>query len=82
MLSKAGFSSYLGSLALALKLKGVHVTNVRFGFVDTKMAKSNPKPFVMRVEKAADHLETCIRKKQPAIPRRSSPSRWWSSSNS
>jgi short-subunit dehydrogenase len=61
--SKAGFSNYLGSLALALKFKGVHVTNVRFGFVDTKMAKSNVKPFVMSVEKAADHLETCIRKK-------------------
>jgi len=61
--SKAGFSNYLGSLALALKLKGVHVTNVRFGFVDTKMAKSNVKPFMMSVEKAADHLEICIRKK-------------------
>jgi short-subunit dehydrogenase len=61
--SKAGFSNYLGGLALALKSKGVNVTNVRFGFVDTKMAKSNVKPFVMSVEKAADHLETCIRKK-------------------
>jgi short-subunit dehydrogenase len=61
--SKAGFSNYLGGLALALKPKGVHVTNVRFGFVDTKMAKGDVKPFMMNVEKAADHLETCIRKK-------------------
>ncbi len=61
--SKAGFSSYLASLALALRPKGVHVTNVRFGFVDTKMAKGNLKPFMMSVEKAVDHLETCIRRK-------------------
>jgi short-subunit dehydrogenase len=61
--SKAGFSNYLGGLALALKPKGVHVTNVRFGFVDTKMAKGDVKPFMMSVEKAVDHLETCIRKK-------------------
>jgi short-subunit dehydrogenase len=61
--SKAGFSNYLGGLALALKPKGVHVTNIRFGFVDTKMAKGDVKPFMMNVEKAVDHLEHCIRKK-------------------
>lgn len=61
--SKAGFSSYLRSLALALKPKGVYITNVRFGFVDTKMAKGDIKPFMMTVEKAVDHLESCIRKK-------------------
>jgi short-subunit dehydrogenase len=61
--SKAGFSNYLGGLALALKPKGVAVTNVRFGFVDTKMAKGDVKPFMMSVEKAVDHLEFCIRKK-------------------
>ena len=61
--SKAGFSNYLGGLALALKPKGVHVTNVRFGFVDTKMAKDDIKPFMMSVEKAVDHLESCISKR-------------------
>jgi short-subunit dehydrogenase len=61
--SKAGFSNYLGGLALALKPKGVHVTNVRFGFVDTKMAKGAVKPFMMSVEKAVDHLEKCMKKK-------------------
>jgi short-subunit dehydrogenase len=61
--SKAGFSNYLGGLALALKPKGVYVTNVRFGFVDTKMAKGDVKPFMINVEKAVDHLENCIRKK-------------------
>lgn len=61
--SKAGFSNYLEGLALALKPKGVHVTNIRFGFVDTKMAKSDVRPFMMSVEKAVDHLEYCMNKK-------------------
>jgi short-subunit dehydrogenase len=61
--SKAGFSNYLVGLALALKSKGVHVTNIRFGFVDTKMAKGDVTPFMMSVEKAVSHLENCIRKK-------------------
>jgi len=61
--SKAGFSNYLGGLALALKPRGVHVTNIRFGFVDTKMAKSKVKPFMMSAEKAVDHIETCIKRK-------------------
>lgn len=61
--SKAGFSNYLKGLSLALKPRGVQVTNVRFGFVDTKMAKSDSKPLMMPVEKAVDHLEFCIRRK-------------------
>ncbi len=61
--SKAGFSNYLGGLALALKPKGIFVTNIRFGFVDTKMAKGDIKPFMMTVDKAVDHIEYCIRKK-------------------
>jgi short-subunit dehydrogenase len=61
--SKAGFSNYLESLALALKPKGVQVTNLRFGFVDTKMAKGDVKPFMMSVERAAEHLLLCIEKK-------------------
>ncbi len=61
--SKAGFSSYLESLALALKDKGVYVTNVRFGFVDTKMAKGDVKPFMINAEQAAQHLLRCIEKR-------------------
>jgi short-subunit dehydrogenase len=61
--SKAGLSNYLGGLGLALKPKGVYVTNVRFGFINTKMAKGDVQPFKMSVEKAVDHLERCIRKK-------------------
>ncbi len=59
--SKAGFSNYLEGLSKAVKSRGVNVTNVRFGFVDTKMAKGDVKPFMMTVEKAVDHLELCIR---------------------
>lgn len=61
--SKAGFSNYLEGLALAVKPRGVHVTNVRFGFVDTKMAKGDVKPFMMTVERATRHLLSCIEKK-------------------
>jgi NAD(P)-dependent dehydrogenase (short-subunit alcohol dehydrogenase family) len=61
--SKAGFTSYLTGLAAALKPRGVHVTTVRFGFVDTKMAKGDVRPLMMSVEKAADHLEKCIRRR-------------------
>jgi short-subunit dehydrogenase len=61
--SKAGFSNYLEGLGLALKSKGVHISNVRFGFVDTKMAKGDVKPFMMGVERATQHLISCIEKK-------------------
>lgn len=61
--SKAGFSNYLEGLALALKAKGVNVSNVRFGFVDTKMAKGDVKPFMMGVDRAAWHILTCIERK-------------------
>ncbi|MGD9140798.1 MAG: SDR family NAD(P)-dependent oxidoreductase [bacterium] len=61
--SKAGFSNYLESLALALRPRGVYVTNVRFGFVDTKMAVGDRKPFMMSVDRAVEHLLKCIEKK-------------------
>ena len=61
--SKAGFTCYLESLGLALKPKGIRVSNVRFGFVDTKMAKGDFRPFMMSAERAVDHLMACIRRK-------------------
>ena len=61
--SKAGFSNYLEGLALALQSKGVSVSNVRFGFVDTKMAKGDVRPFMMGVDRAVRHLLICIDKK-------------------
>ena len=51
------------TLALALKSKGVAVTNVRFGFVDTKMAKGDVKPFMISVDRATQHLLRCMKKK-------------------
>lgn len=61
--SKAGFSNYLEGLALALRPMGVYVSNVRFGFVDTKMAKGDMKPFMIGADRAALHLLSCIEKK-------------------
>ena len=61
--SKAGFSAYLAGLARAAKKRGVAITNVRFGFVDTKMAQGPVKPMMMTVDRAVDHLETCIRRR-------------------
>jgi NAD(P)-dependent dehydrogenase (short-subunit alcohol dehydrogenase family) len=58
--SKAGLSSYLAGLTLALRPRGVHVTNVRFGFVDTKMAKYPVRPFMITAERAADVVARCL----------------------
>jgi short-subunit dehydrogenase len=51
--SKAGMSAYLEGLAGALRPRGVAVSNVRFGFVDTAMAKAEVRPFLMSAPRAA-----------------------------
>jgi short-subunit dehydrogenase len=61
--SKAGFTSYLQGLALALQPKGVFVSNVRFGFVDTKLVKAKKTPLMMSPERAAQHIMTAVRKR-------------------
>ena len=61
--SKAGFTSYLESMALALEDTPVKITNIRFGFVNTKMAKGDVKPFIMPVKKAVKHIMKCMKKK-------------------
>jgi NAD(P)-dependent dehydrogenase (short-subunit alcohol dehydrogenase family) len=58
--SKAGLSSWLSGLSLALRPHGVHVTNVRLGFVDTKMAKSKVRPMMVPVGRAVDVLFECL----------------------
>lgn len=59
--SKAGLSSYLEGLARACKPRGVAVTNVRFGFVDTEMSRgSSLRPFLITAEKAAELVERCL----------------------
>ncbi|MBD3257958.1 SDR family NAD(P)-dependent oxidoreductase [candidate division GN15 bacterium] len=61
--SKAGLSSYVESVALAVKGKRVAVTNVRFGFVETKMAKGEKQPMKMSIERSVDHVMRCIEKR-------------------
>jgi len=59
--SKAGMTGYLNGLALALRKTPVRVTNIRFGFVDTKMAEAPVKPMMIRPEKAARLVMRCVR---------------------
>lgn len=58
--SKAGLSAYLEGLAPACRARGVYVTNVRFGFVDTKMAKARLRPFMISATEAARRVRHCI----------------------
>ncbi len=58
--SKSGYSSYLKALGLAYRARGIAVTNVRFGFVDTKMAKGKIRPLMISTAKAVLVLKRCI----------------------
>jgi NAD(P)-dependent dehydrogenase (short-subunit alcohol dehydrogenase family) len=58
--SKAGLSAYLEGLAPACRARGVYITNVRFGFVNTKMAKSRIRPFMISPAEAARRVRHCI----------------------
>lgn len=73
--SKAGVSSYLECLGLRVRPLGVAITNVRFGFVDTKMARSDHKPFMITVRDAVRVIERAIERRplRVAAPRRA---RW------
>jgi short-subunit dehydrogenase len=64
--SKAGLSTYLLGLRMAMRPHGVAVTTVRFGFVDTKMAKAAFRPMMIPVAEAVDVLVRCIRRR-PAV---------------
>lgn len=70
--SKAGMTSYLEGIGLACRRRGVHVTNVRFGFVDTKMAKAKARPFMLTPEQAAQRILRCLETKplRDSYPRR------------
>ena len=61
--SKAGLTSYLEGLALACRPRGVFVTNLRLGFVDTKMAKAPVRPFMLSPVEAARRIQHCIRRR-------------------
>jgi len=51
--SKAALSSYFSGLSQALAPTGIFVSHIRFGFVDTKLAKARFKPFMITRETAA-----------------------------
>jgi NAD(P)-dependent dehydrogenase (short-subunit alcohol dehydrogenase family) len=58
--SKAAVTSYFESLALAARPHGIAITNVRFGFVDTKLAKSPIRPFLMSRDRAVREVERAL----------------------
>jgi NAD(P)-dependent dehydrogenase (short-subunit alcohol dehydrogenase family) len=61
--SKAALSSYFEGIAPALRSRGVSVTNLRLGFVDTKMAKSRIRPFMVGTDRAVDVIFRCLRRR-------------------
>jgi short-subunit dehydrogenase len=67
--SKAALSRYWEGLGLALRGRKVKLTNVRFGFVDTKMAKSGSKPFLMTAEQACAVILRVIAKPKLRVTR-------------
>jgi short-subunit dehydrogenase len=67
--SKAALSAYFQGLGLALRPQGVAITTIRFGFVDTKMARSKYKPFCISAEKAAEIIEGCLEKRPLRLTR-------------
>ena len=67
--SKVGLSRYLRALGLRMRREGVAITNVRFGFVDTKMAQAPVKPFEMTPEKAAAVVIDTLRTRVPVRTR-------------
>ncbi|GLY06726.1 MULTISPECIES: SDR family NAD(P)-dependent oxidoreductase [Actinoplanes] len=67
--SKAGLTSYLLGLDAWLRPRGVAVTTVRFGFVDTKMAKSPVTPFKISVGRAVDVVMRCVETRPAVVSR-------------
>jgi len=61
--SKAGLSRYVESLAARVRKHHIFITNMRFGFVDTKLASAPVKPFEMSRKRAAKHVLKALRKK-------------------
>jgi short-subunit dehydrogenase len=76
--SKAALTTYLEGLGLVCHELGVAVTNIRFGFVDTKMAKADVRPFMLSATAAAHHVRRCMQHKpiRSTFPRRLVPLLW------
>ncbi|MEL6181644.1 MAG: SDR family NAD(P)-dependent oxidoreductase [Myxococcota bacterium] len=67
--SKAALSAYIEGLALAARPKGVRLTNIRLGFVDTKMAQAPFRPFMMTPDSAAKLILKSLRRRPVRITR-------------
>jgi len=65
--SKAGLSSYFDGLGAALRSSGVAVSHIRFGFVETKMARSPVRPFMITREAAAQVIVRILRTRQRRV---------------
>jgi short-subunit dehydrogenase len=61
--SKAALSSYFEGLGLALRPHGVAVSNLRLGFVDTKMARAGVRPCMYTLDQAVDVVEQVLLKR-------------------
>ena len=67
--SKAAMSSYFEGLGLALRSHGVAVSNLRLGFVDTKMARASVRPFMYTLDQAVDVVESVLRRRPLRLTR-------------
>jgi short-subunit dehydrogenase len=65
--SKAALSSYFEGLGTALRSSGVAVGHIRFGFVDTKMAKARIRPLMVSRQVAAGVVLRALRKRQRRV---------------
>ncbi len=67
--SKAALSFFLESAASDLGPRGIHVTDVRPGFVKTPLTDKNrfPMPFLVPLDEAAELVDRAIAKKQRVV---------------
>ena len=65
--SKAALSSYFDGLGTALRSSGVTVGYIRFGFVDTKMAKARTRPLMVSRQVAASAVMRALRTGQRRV---------------
>jgi len=65
--SKAALSAYFDGLGTALRLSGVTVGCIRFGFVDTKMAKARNRPLMVSRQVAAGVVLRALRERQRRV---------------
>jgi len=66
-LKRLPLSSYFEGLGTALRSSGVTVGYIRFGFVDTKMAKARIRPLVVSRQVAVGVVLRALRKRQRRV---------------